>query len=93
MLFTAFGFGKEVKEYLDAIERADNDVANIIKAMNERSQWNEDWLVILTTDHGGSIDPRPKAKELGIHGLNIPGNNLFNSFVLIYELYKIILCD
>jgi arylsulfatase A-like enzyme len=40
--------------YLRAIEEADAQIGQILEAMRERKSYsNEDWLVIICTDHGG----------------------------------------
>jgi len=40
-------------EYRDAIERADAFIGRLLDAMRRRSTYgNEDWLVLLSTDHG-----------------------------------------
>ncbi len=58
------GYGPDNKKYLEAIERKDKDVGKIIKALESRKNYaNENWLILVSTDHGGS--------EKG-HGKNIP---------------------
>ncbi|MBX3315346.1 MAG: alkaline phosphatase family protein [Phycisphaeraceae bacterium] len=53
----AHGFDPSRRLYLDAITRADRQVGRVIDAMMSRPNYaNESWLVIVTTDHGGSID-------------------------------------
>jgi len=52
------------KKYLAAIERSDGQVGNMVSALEKRASINnENWLIILSTDHGGS--------NYG-HGKNIP---------------------
>lgn len=54
----------ESKKYLKAIERSDAQVGTMISALEQRSAIKEEnWLIILSTDHGGS--------DFG-HGKNIP---------------------
>jgi len=54
----------ESKKYLEAIERCDEQVGTMVSALDRRSAIkNENWLVILSADHGGS--------NFG-HGKNIP---------------------
>ncbi len=53
----AHGFHPSVPEYLRAIETADRLVGLVLDAMRSRVGFeHENWLVILTTDHGGSMD-------------------------------------
>lgn len=48
------GFHPTVPEYLAAIERADTLVGKTIAAVKQRHTYaDEDWLVIVTSDHGG----------------------------------------
>lgn len=52
-----FGFHPDKHGYRDAIVRADEQVGLVLRAMRERETFeDENWLVIVTTDHGGSID-------------------------------------
>lgn len=58
------GFSPDSSNYLLQIEKADQQVGKIIAALKKRKNYqHEDWLVIITTDHGGS--------EYG-HGKDIP---------------------
>ena len=53
----AHGFHPEQYDYLHAITVADRQVGQVLEAMRNRSEiLDENWLVILTTDHGGSMD-------------------------------------
>jgi predicted AlkP superfamily pyrophosphatase or phosphodiesterase len=59
-----YGFHPSVTEYTQAIARADADFGRVLAALRERPAYgNEDWLILVTTDHGGS--------DKG-HGRNIP---------------------
>ena len=50
-----FGFSPEVPQYQAAIHHADALVGELVAAMKSRpNSANEDWLVLVTTDHGGS---------------------------------------
>jgi predicted AlkP superfamily pyrophosphatase or phosphodiesterase len=54
----------ESKKYLKAIERSDEQVGTMVSALGRRSAIkDENWLIILSADHGGS--------DFG-HGKNIP---------------------
>lgn len=49
------GFDPKLARYLAAINKADSQIGEILKAMKDRSTYDkEDWLVIVSTDHGGS---------------------------------------
>lgn len=51
------GFHRAVPGYRAAIEAADALVGRVLAAVESRANRDrEDWLVILTTDHGGTID-------------------------------------
>lgn len=48
------GFHPTVPQYIEAIERADGHVAAAVAAMKSRPTFDqEDWLVVVTSDHGG----------------------------------------
>lgn len=48
------GFALNVAPYMNQIEYADGLVGQLITALEARPNYaNEDWLVLLTTDHGG----------------------------------------
>src|SRR5262249_56005035 len=58
------GFHPKVHEYKKAIEQTDGYVGRLVQAVRARKkQANEDWLIVVSTDHGGS--------DKG-HGKNIP---------------------
>lgn len=53
----AHGFDPSRRLYLDAIVRADAQIGRVLEAMRSRETFgSEDWLIIVTSDHGGSID-------------------------------------
>lgn len=48
------GFDLENPDYSDAFALAEEQAMDIIEAIEERSTYeNEDWLIIITSDHGG----------------------------------------
>jgi len=48
------GFSPEVPEYINAIENVDARVGEVLAALRNRPDHvNEDWLIIVCTDHGG----------------------------------------
>lgn len=51
-----YGFSPLVPQYIQAIEITEGYVAEIITALHNRPNYaNEEWLVVLTTDHGGNM--------------------------------------
>ena len=49
-----YGFSPDVAQYISAIEEADTQVGVVISALYSRPNYTqEDWLVIVTHDHGG----------------------------------------
>jgi predicted AlkP superfamily pyrophosphatase or phosphodiesterase len=58
------GFHPKVPQYLAAIATADEQVGALLKALQQRPSYaQEDWLIVVSTDHGGSGKG---------HGQNIP---------------------
>lgn len=47
------GFSPDVPEYVAAVEAADNMARDIISALEQRNLSGEDWVTIITSDHGG----------------------------------------
>ncbi len=56
----ASGYGPDVPEYVAAIEQVDALLGQVVAALDERAAahlWGdpeEDWLILVTTDHGGT---------------------------------------
>jgi hypothetical protein len=76
------GFGPR---YREAVERVDKQVGQIMAALAKRKQQKpeEDWLVILTTDHGRRLPDgyehgeQSRSEKTVFIGLNKPGNEEF----------------
>ena len=50
----ANGFSPTVPTYMNAIEGVDIEIGQVMNGLRSRSNYaNEDWLILLTTDHGG----------------------------------------
>ena len=50
----AFGFSPDVPEYVQTIEQTDQHVGTVVQAIRQRPTYaEEDWLIVVTTDHGG----------------------------------------
>ena len=64
------GYSPTVPAYLRAIEVVDGIVGDLLVAVNARSNIEqEDWLVIVTTDHGGNGTSHGGQSEGGTHYL------------------------
>lgn len=69
----AHGFSPAVPEYVESIEITDGYVGEILAALMNRPNYaNEDWLVIVTTDHGGIMS--------GHGGGTLEERSIFNIF-------------
>lgn len=60
-----FGFSPHMPFYLWAVERVDRRVGELRAAIRDRAAVGEDWLILSTSDHGGSYRH---------HGDNIPSH-------------------
>jgi len=50
----AYGFDPNVPEYISALETTDDHIGKLLSAIDNRSNIvNENWLIIVSTDHGG----------------------------------------
>jgi len=68
-----FGYDTSIPEYMDAIELADTYVASLTAAIDSRATLeNEDWLIIVSTDHGGTLT--------GTGGSEYEATNIFTVF-------------
>ena len=47
----AVGYGTDIPKYIKSIEETDENIGHILKEIQSRE--DEDWLIIVTTDHGG----------------------------------------
>jgi predicted AlkP superfamily pyrophosphatase or phosphodiesterase len=55
----AFGFDPGNKKYTDAVSAVDGYIKEILSHVRDREkQFHEDWLVIISTDHGGRKNGR-----------------------------------
>ena len=51
-----YGFSPSIPEYMQSIELVDSYIAEIIATMQSRPTFaSENWLVLITTDHGGNV--------------------------------------
>lgn len=48
-----YGFSPDVPEYVAAVEAADDMARDVIDALEQRDLSGEDWIIIITSDHGG----------------------------------------
>ena len=50
----SYGFSPDTSQYITAIEGVDSYLSPIIQSISPRPDYiNEDWLILITTDHGG----------------------------------------
>ncbi len=50
----SYGFDPNSTQYMNAIETADSQIGPVINAIEQRPNYaNEDWLILVTSDHGG----------------------------------------
>lgn len=51
----SYGFNANTPQYVSSMQTTDTYIGEIVNAMKARSTYNnEDWLVVLTTDHGAT---------------------------------------
>jgi hypothetical protein len=68
-----YGFDTTVAQYMQAITTIDGYVGEIIQSLGSRSNIaNEDWLIVLSSDHGGTMS--------GYGGDTYPELNVFTIF-------------
>lgn len=85
MIGHADGFSINVKSYTEEITKTDKLVGELLSCLKKRTndmKKDEEWLVVITTDHGGSLieDEHRKTfqgyplpdEEKGFHGLDRP---------------------
>ncbi|MBE4950576.1 alkaline phosphatase family protein [Chryseobacterium culicis] len=69
----SYGFSSTVSQYVNSIKTTDTYIGEIVAAMKKRPSYsNEDWLVVLTTDHG--------AIESSHGGGNLTERNIFTVY-------------
>lgn len=50
-----YGFSASVPQYVSSIETTDTYIGDIVSALKNRTTYNnEDWLIVVGTDHGGT---------------------------------------
>lgn len=70
-----FGFHPSVPQYIAAIEEADKHIGDVLAALKGRKTYaQEDWLVIVTADHGGKGTSHSA-------GHKVP--EIYNSFLIV----------
>ena len=59
------GFSNTLDAYLDSITKTDRDVEKIFGLIEQRSKkYQEDWLVVILTDHGGTVNKNKREDTL-----------------------------
>ncbi len=60
-----WGFHPDAPQYIAEIEQVDAQTGQLLEAVRGRATYdNEDWLILMSSDHGGTLD--------GSHGRNEP---------------------
>lgn len=73
----AIGYGPEIPEYISAIGTVDSLIGRLLAALRARPSYaREDWLVLVTTDHGGAGRG---------HGAGHGDPNVASSFIISSE--------
>jgi predicted AlkP superfamily pyrophosphatase or phosphodiesterase len=77
------GYGPHVPKYIDSIESTDNLVGKIISALEKRDSYKkENWLIMLSTDHGGlkrrhgGTTPQESTSFFIAHGTSVQAKEL-----------------
>lgn len=81
----SYDYGPQIKEYVASVQEMDQRVARIIHTLQEQRPFypEEDWLILLTTDHGGidytHEDTRPENRTnfLILHGADLVSGEIF----------------
>ncbi len=69
----SYGFSSSIPQYVSSIQLTDQYIGEIVAAMKNRATYNnEEWLVVVTTDHG--------ATETAHGGPNLSERNIFTIF-------------
>ena len=78
-----YGFSPDILEYINTIEDIDGYIGLVLSAMEERTNYNnEEWLIIITSDHGGNISGHGgQTIEERIIPIILSGNYIDNSNV------------
>ncbi|WOD43876.1 alkaline phosphatase family protein [Hwangdonia lutea] len=57
-----YGYAIDNSKYIKSIEKTDKKIGRIVKALQKRKNYaNENWLILVSTDHGGSGTNHGKA--------------------------------
>ncbi|WP_418603282.1 alkaline phosphatase family protein [Hwangdonia sp.] len=57
-----YGYAIDNSKYIESIEKTDKKIGRIVKALQKRKNYdNENWLILVSTDHGGSGTNHGKA--------------------------------
>ena len=75
----ATGFSAGNKNYTNAVIQKDKYVNELTQLVNKRKEkYNEDWLLIISTDHGGR-----KHKKIGGHAIGIFNKHIRKVFLIM----------
>jgi predicted AlkP superfamily pyrophosphatase or phosphodiesterase len=74
-----YGFSPVIKQYTDAVSQVDKYIRQVFDMVVQRkAKYKEDWLVIISTDHGGRIH-----RQVGGHAVGIFNKHIRKVFVII----------
>jgi hypothetical protein len=84
-------YGTHITQYMDAIKNTDERCRVILETLvNERASYaDEDWLIVVTTDHGGADftheDSRPENRTnfLILHGRDVAPGEIFPAPLIV----------
>jgi len=86
------GFGPEITEYVEAVEEANNMATEIMEALEQRNLSDENWVTIITSDHGGGglysrshypSHPDDQNSLLLVHGGDTVAGEMTNNPVVV----------
>jgi len=85
-----FDYGPQIPEYVTALKKTDDRLSTILTALHARRWYaEEDWLVVITTDHGGidytHEDTRPENRTnfLILEGADVASGEIFPTPLIV----------
>jgi len=87
-----YGFSPEIPEYVEAVEVASNMAMDIMDVLEQRNLSNENWVTIITSDHGGGglysrshypSYPDDQNSLLLVHGSDVVVGEMTNDPVVV----------
>ena len=87
-----YGFGPEIPEYVDAVGWASDMAMELMDVLEQRNLTNENWITIITSDHGGGglysrshypSHPDDQNSLLLVHGGDVVVGEMENNPVVV----------